>query len=597
MWDVNDAHDCSVHRLTLNPRRDEADQGAGAVHCEPSGGPGREVLDRPSWPRNLTPNWPSPSAARSRSGLIPRWWTCSPLLMLSSRRVTSSPSRIVEHRVSPNQTKKCPDGRVSPVPRGLFGSVLVDGYLLRRYSIDLWGMTKQRRPATAAGSTARSTSDLAAAGAGMRVLVWSCFEFFANRRPGGHALVTVSAMASPTKRKRRLRASDWPLGFSVVATVALGLTATVVLFFVLTHLVFGTWRPWNVAPRSTTVLDLAKLSLGIVAGIGATQALVVAYRRQRHLETDDSSFVARFGAAAEQIAGTEPALRLAGVYAMAALADQWISQRQQCINVLCAYMRIIPPHSDGSGEVEVRRAIIDLIADRCRTPGQSGWQANHFNLAGAVISTPAHFRNAKFIGSMDLSGAEFSDAAVFSGCEWHRVALFRACVFNGRTRFPHAKFRRDAQFDGARFNDRVSFVNAEFGNHVSFARAEFISVVRFTSAHFRQGARFTSTLFHRTASFREAKFDGDAKFHESEFAGPAYFELIDPGSGGAGLLAGGAFHYPKSVEWGPLTPALTRVRTSSGKPRKMKIPRAETAVGVEDPALSEETDAESDPLL
>ena len=421
-------------------------------------------------------------------------------------------------------------------------------------------------------------------------------SLFANQTPGVRGAVTLSAMASPSKRKRRLRASEWPLGFSVLATVTLGLTATTVLLFVLTHLVFGTWKPWSVAPKSTTVLDLAKISLGIVAGIGATQALVVAYRRQRHLETDDSSFVTRFGAAAEQIAGTESALRLAGVYAMAALADQWTEQRQQCINVLCAYMRI-SPRSDDPGETEVRRAIIDLISSRCRRPGPSGWQANHFNLAGAVISGPAFFRGAKFIGWMDLNGAEFLGDAVFSGCEWRHDARFRASVFNGKTRFAHAKFKKQAQFRGARFNYKVSFEHAEFDHHASFVRAEFIHAVRFGSARFRQGAHFTATLFHRVANFREAKFDGDAKFHESEFAEAAYFEKIDPGPTGVRLLVPAAFHHPESIEWGPLTAVWTPEWNRKGIPRKRKIPRAEMADGGEDPdfTLSEEAEAQSDP--
>lgn len=137
------------------------------------------------------------------------------------------------------------------------------------------------------------------------------------------------------KRARR----EWPLGTAVVVTITItfGLVLAVTILCLLSYLTFNTWAPWRIAAETTSILDLAKISLGVVGGIGAAQALVVAYRRQRLLESDESGFVKRFGEAAQQLSGDRPALRLAGVYAMAALADDWAPQRQQCINVLCAF--------------------------------------------------------------------------------------------------------------------------------------------------------------------------------------------------------------------------------------------------------------------
>jgi hypothetical protein len=45
----------------------------------------------------------------------------------------------------------------------------------------------------------------------------------------------------------------------------------------------------------------------------------------------------RFATAAEQLGSDKPAVRLAGVYAMAGLADDWEENRQTCADVLCAY--------------------------------------------------------------------------------------------------------------------------------------------------------------------------------------------------------------------------------------------------------------------
>jgi hypothetical protein len=54
----------------------------------------------------------------------------------------------------------------------------------------------------------------------------------------------------------------------------------------------------------------------------------------------------RFATAAAQLGDDKPAaVRLAGVYAMAGLADDWKENRQTCVDVLCAYLRI-PYESD-----------------------------------------------------------------------------------------------------------------------------------------------------------------------------------------------------------------------------------------------------------
>jgi hypothetical protein len=47
------------------------------------------------------------------------------------------------------------------------------------------------------------------------------------------------------------------------------------------------------------------------------------------------TFNERFATAAGQLGSDKPAVRLAGVYAMAGLADDWKGNRQTCIDVLC----------------------------------------------------------------------------------------------------------------------------------------------------------------------------------------------------------------------------------------------------------------------
>jgi hypothetical protein len=110
-------------------------------------------------------------------------------------------------------------------------------------------------------------------------------------------------------------------------------------------------------------VGVAQLVFATVAGAGALVALVVAYRRQRvaeeaavaekerdardkeHWEATAAHdrtrvFNERFTAIAAQIGADQPAIKLAGVHAMAGLADDWAESRQTCVDVLCAYLRL-----------------------------------------------------------------------------------------------------------------------------------------------------------------------------------------------------------------------------------------------------------------
>jgi len=61
----------------------------------------------------------------------------------------------------------------------------------------------------------------------------------------------------------------------------------------------------------------------------------------------------RFATAANQLGSDKPsAVRLAGVYAMAGLADDWQANRQTCVDVLCAYLRM-PYEPDPGKEASV----------------------------------------------------------------------------------------------------------------------------------------------------------------------------------------------------------------------------------------------------
>lgn len=238
------------------------------------------------------------------------------------------------------------------------------------------------------------------------------------------------------------------------------------------------WAALGFPAASAARLDIIKVALTVVAGVGGVVALVVAYRKQRISESAETReriklLNERFGAACNQIGNDAPTVRLAGVYALAALADEWPEQRQVCIDVLCSYLRIAYEPSLESewyldAESEVRLAITSVISRHLRDGAPVSWQGHDFDLVRAVL------RAADFSGIRMTSGTFFLSLARFRG-GW--ISFDDMVVSGGEVWFG------GATFDGA----RVTFDRAEFaGGRVRFEGAEFNG----GEVSFR-GARFT----------------------------------------------------------------------------------------------------------
>jgi hypothetical protein len=272
----------------------------------------------------------------------------------------------------------------------------------------------------------------------------------------------------------------------------------------------GAWTVQN-------TFDAMKIVLSVVAGIGAVVALTVAYRKQDQGEAaehreDTKLFNERFGRAADQLGAEQAAVRLAGVYAMAGLADDWGEGRQTWIDLLCAYLRMpyTPPASDpappaepaaepvpeapasGPGrdaveERQVRHTVLRLIRDHLRptTDDAPRWHRHHFDLTAAVIDggdlsgihVPADT-------TLDFSGGRFSSGT---------VTFFGAVFSGGTVTFSDATF-----FDATSCGGMVDFRSAVFfGGTVDFFAARFFGgMVDFRSAVFSGGmVTFSAATF------------------------------------------------------------------------------------------------------
>jgi hypothetical protein len=236
--------------------------------------------------------------------------------------------------------------------------------------------------------------------------------------------------------------------------VVVVLAVAVVVFAVAVVLIWlglGAPRPRpDAAFTPTNQLEIVKLALTVVAGVGAVVALVVAYRRQAVVEEDNVRaratarrddtrlFNERFISATAQLGHDRPAVRAAAVYAVTNLADDAPSPqlRQTCISVLCAYLRE-PYEPDPAaptwlpGEREVRQAVLGVIRSRLapRPDPLPSWNGFAFNLRGAVFDglwlpgievgphTFLNFAQCRFVGGpIDLTGARFAGGRVtFAG--------------------------------------------------------------------------------------------------------------------------------------------------------------------------------------
>lgn len=399
--------------------------------------------------------------------------------------------------------------------------------------------------------------------------------------------------AGPVTRRRALRLGrnartvfGWA-GLAAALTVLVGSVSGVHLHRIGVITFPGILAPWT----AVRVLDIGLYDLLtglLLTGLAALGRLAAGYLRRhqqlaggegRRAEADQRSV--RFGFAVEQLGHERAAVRLAGVYALGRLADDWPQQQQMCIDVLCAYLRLPYEADPGSArhvreDREVRQTVIRVIRNHLLDPAAvSSWCGRDLDFTGAVFD-----------------GGSFDGIQVTAG-----EVRFDACEFvGGSVGFAGARLTGGSlSFDGARFSaGRVSFTGAQFGGTavsfdgswfcggtVGFADAVLAAgSVRFTGAAFSAGrvtfasARFcgarvamdATRLAGGTVGFTAAEFSaGGVDFTGAEFSGAtvgfagAAFSGADVTFEGCRFSAGtvgftGAGVTGGRISWGPFSP-------------------------------------------
>lgn len=373
---------------------------------------------------------------------------------------------------------------------------------------------------------------------------------------------------SPSRRRTGGGAA---LFWNAAVVVLVGLAAAVGASVLLARIQYGFWPfrpPKGFVRPAGYYTDAAKIALTVAGGIGGAVALVVSYRRQRLLERDEKGLHDRYGAAAAQLGDENPTIRLAGVYALANLADEWAPRRQQCVDVLCAYLRMpwdpepadkhpianraitektgdvettytFPP---SLGEKEVRETILRVIAAHLRRPHRHWWQlpaqvqASWENITLDFTSAylpGAHFDFCCVGANVSFANTTFCGESTFKEVSFHRGSTFTNATFTHMAIFNDVTFGQTADFREATFEEGGSFGRTRFQGPADFSRAR-LEDVRFYDAPFHgraifNGAIFTGpgswvdTVFHGIASFDRADFRGNAEFDECKFQNAATF--------------------------------------------------------------------------
>ena len=233
-------------------------------------------------------------------------------------------------------------------------------------------------------------------------------------------------------------------------------------------------------------------SVGLLLGAVVTAMYAVrAFGEQRRLTAEQVKEIRqsledrmrdRWVAVTTQLGDKNPTIRLAGIHAMADLADHWGENRQICIDVLCAYLRMPyepDPGENAAGEQrlafqadrEVRHTVIEVITAHLHPGAAASWQGRIFDFSGVVFDG-GDFTDAQFSGGMvHFSYAQFCDGT---------VDFTRAQFSGGMVHF------NLAQFSGG----MVHFTVAQFpGGTVDFDRARFFPArpVLFNGAQFSGG--------------------------------------------------------------------------------------------------------------
>ena len=340
------------------------------------------------------------------------------------------------------------------------------------------------------------------------------------------------------------RFGTWPLFGVILVWVVLALVVFTVLGWLWGEgpLWSDRWLTnWRSAGAEANPLDLVKVSLTTIGGIGGTGYLVIKYRERASAEraerdAEQDRAEQRLLSGVQQLGSGSPQVRIAGVYSLADVADTHRGEyRQRVVSILCGYLRTQrgewetavseqdgPEQSseekvyvshDGAVESTVLEVLVRHLRKRCE-------KTKHREAVTQLVEDDQLWCDC----TIDLHDAVLTEIADFRGATFNRYADFRGATFNRYADFQDATFNdvnfqdstfNDVNFQGATFND-VNFQDSTFNRYAYFRGATFANDANFQVATFN-GVNFQDSTFANDANFRGATFTNGADFRGATF--------------------------------------------------------------------------------
>ena len=348
------------------------------------------------------------------------------------------------------------------------------------------------------------------------------------------------------------RFGTWPLFGVILVWVVLALVVFTVLGWLWGEGPLWSWQRWLTNWRGASAgansLDLVKVSLTTIGGIGGTGYLVIKYRERASAERADAE--QRLLSGVQQLGSGSPQVRIAGVYALADVADIYKgAYRQRIVDILCGYLRT----QRGTWKVvtdNYRQRIVDILCGYLRTQ-RGTWKVvtdnqnaddsparkrDYVSSDGAVESTilnvlSRHLRKRrKALEPSQAVRQDVEDDQLWCDCtlDLHGAVInepinFSGATFSADVRAQGARILADADFLNANFSSKADFNGSEFRGYADFRRARFGGFAEFQQTCFASTADFQDSIFEKKCNFNKASI-GQAAFNRAKFQGAACFK-------------------------------------------------------------------------
>ena len=297
-------------------------------------------------------------------------------------------------------------------------------------------------------------------------------------------------------------------------------------------------------------LDRIKVTLTALGGVGAVGYLVIKYRERAALERGEADD--KLVRAVQQLGDPSPQVRIAGVYALADVADTYGNPyHQRVVDILCGYLRTDRLLKDANGNTQyatnkdgspnyslplsadapVESTILSVLGSHLRSSATA--KANHqsrgpwsfctLDIHGAHITEHVNF-DYVHLGEIDARGTQFIKGASFTQTKFANRTSFDNSTFTQVVSFCKSEFENDVSFQNTIFNCVAYFSENSFKQDVDFSKALFIEEVDFEGTHFLRTTNFRYVTFEENTDFSAVRFYQIPQLSEATFNKSVTFE-------------------------------------------------------------------------